>query len=144
MFLGEPLPFTFGLDPGAVNQEVQRTCGWPVGNGDIQTLLAAGQRAKIRHWPIQSGQSSEKQSPGLFSDPPHIQQACKQPCGLPQRQAEPSRGFARSGLKTVRWTVFRAPFTLQRETGLDRGIGKGGVALKAQLRCDGKLGLLAH
>ncbi len=76
MFLGEPRGFAFGLDPGAVNQEVQRTCAWPVGNGDIQTLLATGQRAEIRHWPIQVGQ---------------FQQACNQPCAC--RSGRPNSAF---------------------------------------------------
>ena len=39
---------------------------------------------------------------------------------LPERHAEPSRGFARSELKTVHRTVFRAPFTLHRQACLDR------------------------
>ena len=34
--------------------------------------------------------------------------------------AEPSRGFARSGLKSVHRTAFRKPFTLHRQAGLNR------------------------
>ena len=78
-----------------------------------QALPATRQRAEIRHWPVQPGQFQ----PGQF------QQACNQPRRLPQRQAEPARGFARSGLKTVRRPVFRAPFTLQRQASLNGSVG---------------------
>lgn len=56
VFLGEPLAFALGFDPSAVNQEVQRTGAGPIGNGDVQTLLTARQRAEIRHRPIEPGE----------------------------------------------------------------------------------------
>ena len=105
VFLGKPLALTFGLDPGAIDQQMQGTGALTIGNGDVQALLAARQRAEVRHRPIESGQ---------------FQQACNQPGRLPQRQAEPSRGFARSGLKSAHWTDFLAPFTLQRQARPDR------------------------
>jgi len=72
-----------------------------------QGLLAAAQRAEVRHRLVQVDQP---------------QQALDKPGRLPQRHAEPSRGSARSGLKTVHRTVFRAPFTLHCQARLDRGI----------------------
>ena len=55
MFLRKPLAFALGFDPGAVDQEVQRTGAGPIGNGDVQAFLAARQRAEVRHRPIEPG-----------------------------------------------------------------------------------------
>ena len=97
VFPGEPLAFTLGPDPGAVDQEVQRACAGAIRDGDAQTFLAARQRAEVRpdlsgSGPIEPGQSSGKQSPGLFSDPPHIQKACHQPGRLPRRHCARTNG----------------------------------------------------
>ena len=117
VFLGKPLAFALRLDPGAVDQEMQCASAGAIRNGDVQTARTARQRAEVRpdssrSGPLEPGQSSGKQSPGLFSDPPHIQQACHQPSSpwslgpvafpwldLPHWQPEPSPGAARSGLK---------------------------------------------
>ena len=40
VFLGKPLTCALGLDPGAVDQEMQRTRAGPIGDGDVQTFLA--------------------------------------------------------------------------------------------------------
>ena len=47
---------------------------------------------------------------------------------LTQCHAEPPRGSARSGLKSVHRTDFRAPFTLHRQAGLDRDIAAVGLS----------------
>ena len=75
----------------------------------IQCSLTTAQGAEIRHRPIQA-------------DAPR--QALHKTGCLPKRHPELARGSARSGLKTVHWTVFPAPFTLQREARLDRYIAK--------------------
>ena len=41
VFLGKPLPFALGLDPGAVYQEMQCTRAGAIRDGDAQTFLAA-------------------------------------------------------------------------------------------------------
>jgi hypothetical protein len=41
MFSGKPLLFALGLDPGAIDQKVQRTIAEATGMVDSQTLLAA-------------------------------------------------------------------------------------------------------
>lgn len=46
MFAGVPLAFTFGLDAGAVDQQVQRPLRAAVGNGQGHGLLAPAQRAE--------------------------------------------------------------------------------------------------
>lgn len=45
-----------------------------------------------------------------------------QPGRLTQRQSETSRGFARSGMKTVHRTVFRVPLTVQRQADSNRAL----------------------
>ena len=82
-------------------------------------LLAAAQGAEVGHIPVQTDQP---------------QQALHELCRLSRRHCrsdqwrsnvdhtEPSRGSARSGLKSVRRTDFRAPFTLHRQAGLDGGV----------------------
>ena len=52
-FLGEPL--ARGLDPRAVDQEMQRASAGPLGDGEVQTFLATRPGAEIRHRPIQPG-----------------------------------------------------------------------------------------
>lgn len=71
VFLGKPLTVPLGLDPGAVDQQVQSTRARAIGDQDGQMFLAAAQRADIRHGPIKPGQ---------------VQQACHHPGRLPQRQ----------------------------------------------------------
>ncbi len=68
-----PLAFALDLDPGAVDQQVQRALGAPIRDVHGQGLLAAGQRAEVRHLPVQADQ---------------LQQALDEPGRLPQRHAE--------------------------------------------------------
>ena len=73
VFPSEPRAFALRLDPGAVDQEMQCTRAGAIRNGDVQTARTARQRAEVRHRPLELGK---------------VQQACHQPCGLPQRQPE--------------------------------------------------------
>ena len=73
MFPGEPRAFALRLDPGAADQAMQCASAGAIPNGDVQTARTARQRAEVRHRP---------REPGKF------QQACHQPCALPQRQPE--------------------------------------------------------
>ena len=41
VFLGKPLAFALGLDPSAVDQKMQCARTGTIGNGDVQTFLAA-------------------------------------------------------------------------------------------------------
>ena len=70
---GVPLAFALDLDPGAVNQQVQRTLRSTKGDVDLQGLLAAAQRAEVRHSPVQANQ---------------VQQALDEASRLAQRHAE--------------------------------------------------------
>ena len=98
-----------GCDPGCLDQQLQRTCPSAIGDGDVQSLLAATQGAEVWHLPVKAFQP---------------QQAFDKPGRLAKRHAELARGSARSGLKTVHWTVFPAPFTLHSETNLDHRIAE--------------------
>ena len=55
VFLGEPLAFTLGLDPGAIDQKVQGGRAGATGDGNIQTARTGLQGAEIRHRPRQTG-----------------------------------------------------------------------------------------
>ena len=68
-----PLPFTLGLDPGRINQQVQRPLASAIGDGDVECLLTAAQGAEVRHFPVQPGQSK---------------QAFDEPSRLPEGHAE--------------------------------------------------------
>jgi hypothetical protein len=68
-----PLPFALDLDPGAVDQQVQRAVGAAVGDVDLQGLLAARQHAEVGHPPIKADQT---------------QQALDEPGRLAQRHPE--------------------------------------------------------
>jgi len=48
-----PLAFTFDLDPGAVDQQVQRPLGASIWDVHGQCLLAAGQCAEVGHRPVE-------------------------------------------------------------------------------------------
>jgi hypothetical protein len=75
---GVPLAFPLDLDPGAVDQEVQRATRSSIRDVDLQRPLAPAQRAEIGHRPVQPGER---------------QQARHQPRRLAQRQPKerPSR-----------------------------------------------------
>ena len=95
------------------DQQVQRAFRPTVGDVDDRILLTATECAEVGHRPIEANK---------------LQQALNKTGRLPERHAEPSRGFARSGLKTVHWTVFRAPFPLHRQARLDGGVTAGLLA----------------
>ena len=73
MLAGVPFAFALDLDPGAVDQKVQRTLGATIWNADGEGLLAAAQRAEVGHRPVEA-------------DKP--QQAFDEAGRLPQRHAE--------------------------------------------------------
>lgn len=54
MLAGVPLDFTFDLDAGAVDQQVQWAVGATIRNVDGGGLLAARQRAKVGYGPVQT------------------------------------------------------------------------------------------
>lgn len=68
-----PLAFAFDLDPGAVNQQVQRPLGAEIRDIHGQGLLAPGQGAEIGHRPVEANQPK---------------QALDEPGRLPERHAE--------------------------------------------------------
>jgi hypothetical protein len=49
-----PLALTLDLDPSAVDQKVQRTLRPLMGNVHGKRLLAAAERAEVRHVPVQA------------------------------------------------------------------------------------------
>ena len=51
---GVPLAFTFGLDAGAVDEQVQRTRTATIGDAHIQRSLTAAQGSEVRHRPVQA------------------------------------------------------------------------------------------
>lgn len=59
MFAGVPLAFTLDLDPGAVDQQVQRTVRSAIGDIHIQGLLASRQRAEVWHRPVEADQPQQ-------------------------------------------------------------------------------------
>jgi len=61
------------LDPGAVDQEVQRVLRPAVGDVDLQALLTAAEGAEVRHRPVQVDQ---------------VQQTLDEPSRLAKRHAE--------------------------------------------------------
>jgi len=83
------MPLAFDLDPGAVDQQVQRPLRAAAGDVHGQRLLAAALRAEVRHRPVEADQP---------------QQALDKAGRLAKRHAEAARGFARSGLKRATGT----------------------------------------
>jgi hypothetical protein len=59
MLAGVPLAFALDLDPGAVDQQVQRAVRAAVGDVDLQGLLAPRQRAEVGHRPVQADQPQQ-------------------------------------------------------------------------------------
>jgi hypothetical protein len=59
MLAGVPLAFALDLDARAVDERVQRVLRPPVGDVDGQGLLAAGQRAEVRHRPVEANQPQQ-------------------------------------------------------------------------------------
>ncbi len=56
VFARMPLTFALNLDPGAIDQRVQRPRGAPIQDVHDQGLLTAGKRAEVRHRPVQANQ----------------------------------------------------------------------------------------
>jgi hypothetical protein len=54
-----PLAFALDLDARAVDQQVQRPLGAAVGDVHSQGLLAAADRAEVRHRPVEADQPQE-------------------------------------------------------------------------------------
>ena len=73
MLASVPLAFALDLDPGAVDQQVERALRPTVGDVDGQGLLTPGQRAEVRHRPVEANQP---------------QQALDEPGRLPECHAE--------------------------------------------------------
>ena len=82
MLAGVPFAFALDLDPGDIDQQVQRALVAAVGDG--QSPLTARQRTEVRHQTVKANQA---------------QQALDQPGRLPGRHAERALGSTRSGLK---------------------------------------------
>lgn len=59
VFARVPLAFTFGLNAGAIDEQVQRASATSIGQTHIQRLLAAAQGAEIRHRPVQTDQTQQ-------------------------------------------------------------------------------------
>jgi hypothetical protein len=53
---GLPFAIAWGLDPGAVHEQVERAIGAPIGDPDGEPLLPPSQGGVIRHGPVQVGQ----------------------------------------------------------------------------------------
>ena len=83
-----PLPFTLGLDPGAVDQDARPRAG-SKGDGDGQTFLAARQGAEVRHRPIEPGKLQQaRHQPGrLLRRQPkqRLQRQARLNCGVGNR-----------------------------------------------------------
>lgn len=63
---GIPLPFAIGLDPSAINKQVQRTLSTALGDGQVQRALASAQCAEVRQRPVQPDKLQEAlHKPGL-------------------------------------------------------------------------------
>ena len=107
MLAGVPLAFTLDLDPGAVDQEGQRPLRPAIRDVDLQGLLAARQRAEVRHSPDQTDQ---------------VQQALDEPGRLPERHAK-QHLHRQTGLD-CRIAVARLSAALSGRRGLP---GHGGV-----------------
>ena len=54
-----PLAFPLDLDPGAVDQEMQRTLRRPMLDVHGKGLLATAERAEVRHIPVQADQGKQ-------------------------------------------------------------------------------------
>ncbi|SMX27234.1 hypothetical protein TRP8649_01336 [Pelagimonas phthalicica] len=52
MFAGAPLASTFGLDPGRINQQMERARSTAVRDGDVQCLLTEAQSAEVGSFPV--------------------------------------------------------------------------------------------
>jgi hypothetical protein len=92
-----PLAFALDLDPGAVDQQVQRALRPPIRDVDGQGLLPATECAEVGHAPVQTDQPK---------------QALHEPRGLPQRHAE--QHFHRQAALDGRVAVALAPPALAR------------------------------
>lgn len=62
---GEPLAFSLDLDPGAVDQQVQRPLRAAIWNVHRQGFLATRQRAEVGDSPVQPSATSSRQSRSL-------------------------------------------------------------------------------
>ena len=102
-----PLTFALDLDPGAVDQEVQRALRGAVGDVNLQALLAAAEGAEVRHSPVQVDQP---------------QQALDEPSRLAERHAE--KNFHRQTCLDRGIAIVRLPATF---SGGLRLPGHGGI-----------------
>src|SRR6056297_218675 len=59
MLAGVPFAFALDLDPGAVDQQVQRALGATIWDADGEGLLAAAQRAEVGHRPVEADQAQQ-------------------------------------------------------------------------------------
>ncbi len=59
MLAGVPLAFALDLDPGAVDQQVQRAPGAAIRDVHGQGLLAARQRAEVGYRPVEADQAQQ-------------------------------------------------------------------------------------
>jgi hypothetical protein len=77
-----PLALSLDLDPGAVDQEMQRTLRRPMRNVDGKGLLATAQGAEVGHIPVQADQPLQAlDEPGRLSQR-HAKQDLHRQAGL--------------------------------------------------------------
>jgi len=59
VFTSVPLAFALDLDPGTINQKVQRPLGPAIWDVHGECLLATGQRAEVRDRPVETDQAQQ-------------------------------------------------------------------------------------
>jgi hypothetical protein len=99
-----PLAFPLDLDPGAVDQEMQRTLRRPMLDVHGKGLLATAERAEVRHIPVQADQGK---------------QALDETRRLPRRHCR---------LDQWRSNVDHAEKDIHRQAGLDCGVAVDGLS----------------
>ena len=99
-----PLAFPLDLDPGAVDQEMQRTLRRPMLDVHGKGLLTTAERAEVRHIPVQADQGK---------------QALDETRRLPRRHCR---------LDQWRSNVDHAEKDIHRQAGLDCGVAVDGLS----------------
>ena len=88
MLASVPLTFALSLDPGRINQQMQRPGSTAALDCDAQRLLAAAQSAEVRHFPIQSGKSKQAFDKACRLSKRHAEQYLHRETNLDCRVAE--------------------------------------------------------
>ena len=139
MLAGVPLAFALDLDPGAVDQQVQRALRTAIGNVDLQALLTAAEGAEVRHRPVQVDQVQQAlNEPGRLAKR-HAEQHLHGQAGLDRgiaivglstapagRRSLPDHGGIKPALRRLQAIAYR-PMDRQRPAALERLIIRGPV-----------------